>query len=379
MVIAANRVNPSSIKTLDHILFNICEKVQLTSTQHQLARDHYMAVGDWLDKEGSLLAQFNPSMYPQGSLAMDTTNKPLTRSEYDLDFVCEFNLSYEQIEPKQLVHLLAERLKAHGLYSSMMEECERCIRLIYEHDFHLDIVPACSHSQLGQGQILIPDGNRGWRHTNPKGYLDWFAQRTHISRVSLDSQEPLDPPESTRKKAPLKLAIQLMKRYRDLSFITNANSAPVSILLSTLAANYYQGEYSVYEAVSNILGNIRLEIQRNAGRRITVENPVNVITEDFGERWDRDPGAYDLFVDWVNNFSLLWQRLPHAQGYQNLADLLKQLFDEQTTEFALKEYGEYIRQKQVKNELYVAPAGAGLTTSSFTGANKITVNTPFGA
>jgi Second Messenger Oligonucleotide or Dinucleotide Synthetase domain len=378
MVIASNRANTSSIKTLDHILFNICEKVQLTPTQHQLARNHYMAVGDWLEKEGSPLAQFYPSIYPQGSLAMDTTNKPLTRSEYDLDFVCEFNLSPEQIEPKYLVHLLAERLKAHGVYTSMIEECERCIRLIYEHDFHLDIVPACSHSELGQGQILIPDGNRGWRHTNPKGYLDWFAQRTRISWV-LDSQEPLDSPESTRNKAPLKLAIQLMKRYRDLSFRTNANSAPVSILLSTLAANYYQGEYSVYDAVSNILGSIKREIQLNAGRRITVRNPVNVFTEDFGERWDRDPGAYGLFVDWVNNFSLLWQKLPYAQGYQNLSALLKQLFDEQTTEFALKEYAEYIRQKQEKNELYVAPGGAGLTTSSLAGANKITVNTPFGA
>jgi hypothetical protein len=116
MVITTNRVNPSSTKTLDHILFNICEKVQLTPTQHQLARDHYIAVGDWLGKEGSLLARFRPSIYPQGSLAMDTTNKPLTRSEYDLDFVCEFDLSYEQIGPKQLVHRLAERLKAHGLY-----------------------------------------------------------------------------------------------------------------------------------------------------------------------------------------------------------------------------------------------------------------------
>jgi hypothetical protein len=261
----------------------------------------------------------------------------------------------------------------------MMKECERCIRLTYEHDFHLDIVPACSRSELGQGQILIPDGKQGWRHSNPKGYLDWFAKRTHVSRVILDSQEPLDPPELTREKAPLKLVIQLMKRHRDLSFATNANSAPVSILLSTLAANYYQGEYSVYEAVSNILGSISREIQLNAGRRITVKNPANVLTEDFGERWDRDPAAYDLFVDWVNNFSVLWQQLPHVQGYQNLAALLKQLFDEQTTEFALKQYAEYIRQKQEKNELYVAPGGAGLTTSSFTGVNKITMNTPFGA
>ena len=76
---------------LDSLLFDICEALQLTPTQHQKAVDRYSAIARTLDGPDSPFKQIESNLYPQGSMRLGTTVKPID-GPHDLDFVCEFNV-----------------------------------------------------------------------------------------------------------------------------------------------------------------------------------------------------------------------------------------------------------------------------------------------
>src|SRR6266545_7129155 len=76
---------------LDDILTRICESLQISKGQHDLAVQRYEGVGRWLCEPGSSLAKFRPEIYPQGSLRIKTTVRPTKHQEYDLDGVAEFH------------------------------------------------------------------------------------------------------------------------------------------------------------------------------------------------------------------------------------------------------------------------------------------------
>jgi len=67
---AASLVEASQTESLDDVLLRICNLLQLSPTQFTLAERHYHAICDWLDDRQSLLNQFRPRLYPQGSVAL---------------------------------------------------------------------------------------------------------------------------------------------------------------------------------------------------------------------------------------------------------------------------------------------------------------------
>ncbi|RAM50017.1 MAG: nucleotidyltransferase [Hapalosiphonaceae cyanobacterium JJU2] len=323
------RTDALFLSRFDRILESICRKLQLTPTQYELAKSHYEAVGKWLEHESSILAPYRPVMYPQGSLPMGTTNKPINKEEYDLDFICELLIDWWTIRPIDLLSKVEYRIGQHADYASRMERGNRCIRLTYAHNFHLDIVPACSNNVLGEGQIRIPDREKkGWKDSNSRAYIQWFNQQAQLSCHQVDHAEPLPLQETLEEKPALKCAVQLLKRHRDVAFKDKPDIAPASIVLSTLAAMHYQGQESVGEAIAGILQGIAISIAQQQGKRLQVWNPANNVAEDLGERWE-NPEAYNRFVAWIADFNRLWQELSAAQGYLDISRLLERLFDEQ--------------------------------------------------
>lgn len=129
---------------MDDLLWRICEQIQLTPSRHQQAVDRYEAVCGWLEADGSRVAAYRPSIYPQGSMRIGTTVRPIGRNEYDLDFVCEVIAHPSSFpSPLQLLKLMEARLREHKVYASILEVKNRCVRLNYANEFHMDILPAC--------------------------------------------------------------------------------------------------------------------------------------------------------------------------------------------------------------------------------------------
>jgi hypothetical protein len=340
------RLDSQFFGSLDLLLEIICRKLQLSQTQYDLADQHYHAVSSWLEREDSLLSPYRPVIYPQGSLPMGTTNKPIGRDEYDLDFICLLLIGWWQILPTDLLSKVEFRLRQHKDYADRIQRGKRCIRLTYAGNFHLDIVPACSNEDFGDGQIRVPDRQtQSWRDSNSKQYIQWF---NHIAE---DYAEALPPQELFEAKSILKFVVQIFKRQRDLVFAKTPDLAPASIILSTLCAELYRGEESVSDAIANILLRLSQKIQQNQGERLSVWNPANRVLEDLGERWQHNPEAYTQFKAWIFSFHRQWQSLLKIRDQKTLSVFLGDLFEEQLTQTAFREYAEILERDRQPGRL----------------------------
>lgn len=155
---AASLIEASQTEILDDALVRICNLLQLSASQFSLAERHYHAICDWLGAPDSLLNRFQPELYPQGSVALGTTVKPLRGEEYDVDLVCELAIDYRSVlRPVQLLDLIEYRMRESDLYRDRIERKKRCLRVNYEHQFHLDILPGCPDSEAGGTCLVIPD------------------------------------------------------------------------------------------------------------------------------------------------------------------------------------------------------------------------------
>jgi SMODS domain-containing protein len=348
---------------IDDILWRICAELQISPTRYQQAADRYEAVCQWLEADASSVGAFHPSIYPQGSMRIGTTVHPLERSEHDLDFVCEFLLHPRSFDPpSRLLNLIEARLREHKVYASILEVKNRCIRLNYANEFHLDILPACTDASSGKDCIVVPDRKLScWKPSNPKGYADWFEQRCELaikvlmaerSRV-LAKAEPIPDQEATREKATLKRAVQLIKRWRDVRYAKNLDLAPISMVLTTLAAQTYEGQYSVSNAISAILDRI-IALVETSKPRIVVLNPAN-LREDLSERW-HDPAKYGAFVSGIREFQVGWTKAMMIRGIPNVASALEKIFGEPVT-VAVRKQADAIQAARQTANLRAMPSG----------------------
>jgi hypothetical protein len=376
MVATSVHVTPTTV--LDALLDIICGKLQLTTTQYKQAEERYLTIGRWLSADESIITRYHPIIYPQGSLRINTTVKPILHDEYDLDLVLELRAAAcdDFPQPVNVLDLVEYRVQQHGLYCRMYERKNRCIRITYENDFHLDILPACADETRGGTCLLVPDRKaNAWKPSNPIGYADWFERQA--SRLTVEMAErhidPLPRQEDFERKAPLKLATQLFKRDRDVRYRRTPEQAPISIVLTTLAGLHYGAQRSVSHATADILSGIVGALP--TGDRLRVYNPSNP-AEDLSERWDEDRNAYALFVDGIRQLHRTWHGLMESRGIDSISRILEGLFGETTTKQALVEFAERNNKRRLAGELGVTRAG--IITNTKIGTIPIKANTFYG-
>lgn len=279
---------------VDELLEHIAEALQLTPTQYESAAEKYGAVGRWLAAPESPLYSLQPVIYPQGSMALQTTVKPLRRMEYDLDLVCEVRPSGHSA--MQLFDVVYTRLHENGTYRPILEKKNRCVRLNYAGNFHLDIIPARPDQSRLPPSVVIPDRKlQEWTRSNPKGYAAWFHHRGGPIEKLRASLEPLPSQTPPDLKTPLSVAVQIIKRRRDVMF-GDSDNAPRSVVLTTLAAKHYAGEQHVAAVVTQVLAGIEAEIRAAAPQRICVPNPTNE-DERFCDSFTNE--SYEAFIGFV--------------------------------------------------------------------------------
>ena len=352
---------------LEDLLQRVGVKLQISKTQRELAEDRYLAVGTWLSKDEELFDGAEINIYPQGSLSIGTTVKPLSRQEYDLDLVCEINESPEGKDAIELLNKIEQRLKDNAIYKDKVERKNRCIRLNYANEFHMDILPAYPANPEIDTCIKVPDRKaEGWKDSNPKGYTAWFIERSNLIEKSLIEAraeiQPLPKDESVEIMPPLKRAVQLIKRYRDIYFEEENNLAPISIVLTTLAGQEYEGQRSVNETITHVLNQISLLISKS-NKRIVVLNPSNS-KEDLSERWDGHPELYRAFVKFIKDLKVNWEQLNEIQGLNEIAEKLKEMFGENITIQVLKEQAAHL--EKFRSNKGLAVIGSGLLVAATT-------------
>jgi hypothetical protein len=342
--------------SLDELLLDICEDIQLSATRHDQAVQRYETLGDALESEGSPFRSLGPKIYPQGSMALGTTVKP-TEGPHDLDFVLELSLLHQQVDPMRLIQELYTFLRKHGVYGPMTSLKNRCVRVEYANEFYMDILPACRNGDAGGTCIKVPDrALNSWTDSDPLGYIRWFEERASMRFVAriFDKAVPVPAQEPVVQKKPLKLVVQLIKRWRD-RYYTDADLAPISIVLTTLAGHAYTGERSVSESLNLALNRIVgfIDSAHQTRRRLRVWHPTHP-AEELSERWNNDPAAYQAFEKGIRAFRERWSLLMTRNENVNLE--LEALFGE-PVKAVLRKRAEQLQKSRLAGQLGVSSAG----------------------
>jgi hypothetical protein len=356
---------------LDMLLTQIAEGLQLPPTVDSEVHAHYDALTKYLANGN--LAPLQPELYAQGSYRLNTVVKPLTRDEFDLDFVVELKVPNSR-DPATVFNLVASEVERNQHYAGKVVRKRRCIRVSYSKDFHLDIVPTIPDPYRGGTFLLMPcrgtDGVK-WERTNPKGYVSWFsalAERSVAEKRAAIDPLPLQRPAA--EKSDLQVAVQLLKRNHHVCVSDEGLRTP-SIVLTTMAAQASTGCASVQECVTSAIGAMLAQSTSPA----PIPNPVNP-GEVLNDKW-RNEAAFAAFRRHAESLDSQWRALISSlgSGYATVLDLLKEMFGEPAVQRAARAIGENMGRLSQEGRLRtlsagmltISPAGKGNPPKTFYG------------
>jgi hypothetical protein len=376
------------------ILDELCADIELTEAQLAAAKTSYGAVGEWLSGSANPLLR-NIRVYLHGSGALGTTVKPLSREEFDVDLICLVLGLTAHMPPAELKRLIGEQLREHAVYASMLEEKKRCWRLNYARQFHLDVSPTILNPACSNGGELVPDKKlRDWKPTNPSGYKRLFERR-----ACLQPRIRYPRPPSRHKRAEvapfpatvtgggiLRRTVQLLKRHRDIYFEhVTAEVAPISIVLTTLAARAYEycvGMFTFDTEFDVLVATIRMMPhcieERIVGGRRTYWVPNETTQgENFADRWNTEPARVTAFFAWHAKALADFEQLADLQGLDRITVNLEKSLGGAAVRRVMDKRTDAVSAARAAGRLFVAPA-VGLTLTGSAGAAPVPRNTHFG-
>lgn len=373
------------------ILGYIADSLDISEARFSEAEERYQAVGKWLEREDSIVEKYAPVIYTQGSFRLGTVVKPITQEEkYDIDLVCQLNLTKRQVSQKLLKDLVGFEIKAYARANSMknpVEESRRCWTLNYAEgtQFHMDILPCIPDSEafklilqsrgvpgsISDHAIGITDNtlpnyefiDEDWLRSNPKGYSEWFKGRMKIQfevrrMVFAESikAKAEDVPDY-KVKTTLQRSIQILKRHRDIMFEKKPDEKPISMIITTLAAHAYNNETDLYDALNSIVKGMPEYILRRNGSP-WIPNPVNP-DENFADKWGEDPAKELNFRRWLSQVEEDLVSALNKIGINDVSDRLKPVFGDRAVNEATEKIGNDFRSKR-KTGLLKMSAGTGI-------------------
>jgi hypothetical protein len=381
-------------------LFGLLEKIgealDLTDTQYATAKTRYETVGDWLAQSDNPMLE-GVLIYPQGSVALGTANKPIASDEYDVDLVAHLSHLLVTSSPAALKAGIGERLRENGRYAAALEEKQRCWRLTFAGEFHMDITPSILNPNCSQGGELVPDKKVArWKPTNPPGYKALFEKRAALKpmvrmakAMAEDARadaEIVSFPAQTSRKGVLRRTVQILKRHRDVHFQDfDSRLAPLSVIVTTLAAQSYEycvktytfdNAYDLFRATISFMP-VFIDVEVKGGeRRWHVWNETTQ-GEDFAEKWNDEPDRAAAFFQWHNQALADIDRLLVVEGFDELKKRLTEAVGSRPVTKAFEDMTSAVGQARKAGTLRFAPA-AGLTVNAPAGTS-VRANTFFGA
>ncbi len=275
-------------KMLQNYLLRIASNLDISETMREKAEQSYRAVGKWL---GDCDENSQVKIMPQGSFYLGTVIRPVSDvDEYDIDLVCLLKEAKHKCE-SEIKNIVGDRLKEHKTYKEMLqEEGKRCWTLCYD-EFHMDILPCIPNDSFYSEPFFteiklthkLDNGSYIPKYSNPYKYHEWFEKRMEVQSAEIrktfaaKNNVEIDKVPLYKIKTPLQRTIQLLKRHRDIMYDrlpeNRKKNAPISIIITTLAAHAYNNESNLYEALNNIISKMENYIEKD-GDTYKIINPV---------------------------------------------------------------------------------------------------------
>lgn len=368
------------------LLDAICRSIEPTEKQYADAAERYKTIGEFLAEDSSPLARFNPIIYPQGSMRIRAANRPIHGKEFDVDLVCEFK-QMPNADPKIVKKLVLDRFLQSDRYRNMVVEKNRCVELQYAGDFHMDIMP-CVPGQPGWekiGSVWVPDKKMNtWKPSNPNGFASFVEvaalkqprQQMKILNASQAGARAADiqplPAEQSFTKPALIRIIQILKRHRDEYFQNNHDSAPISVIITTLTTHSYLDVVgrsffdSVYDLLLEVVGGMLkfIFIDKNTAT-YSIPNPSQP-RENFAEKWNNDPKLAESFFRWhrrtVSDLKALTEQ--NVEGLDAVGLKLKNTFGGSAANEAVRALSASLRESTKSGNTGITSSGLVVTATS---------------
>ena len=350
-------------RTVSTLVDTIIDLIDIPRSLYEKAVARHKSLGDWLCRPQSRVAAFTPHVSPQGSFRLGTVNRPLLEGEvYDLDNVTVLRIPKTALTQRQLKHLYGLEIKAyaeaHGI-KAPVEEKDRCWRLVYadEVSFHLDTLPSVPEDRIvvqalvnrgvpqhiAERAIAITDRRHpqydeitnSLLSSNPRGFATLFVERARpyaLARlrelVASRRYATVDDVPPYEWKTPLQRSIQFLKRHRDVMFSENPDVKPISMIISNLAMQAYDGESDTLSALRDIVRKMPDYVRATRPR---VPNPADP-AEDYADKWAKNASLEQNFWTWHAQVATDIAALPRWVSERNLRSSVQRAFRVELTD-----------------------------------------------
>ena len=355
------------LEPLDAILADIAIAVQLPPGLHAKACDRYEAVRTFAERPGSPLHGCILRFYPQGSMAIDATISTRgTDDEYDLDIVAALALAPDA-PPNAVLDLLYRSVVGYPT-SQKVERQTRCVTVRYADRMHLDLTPAVRlpHGAERESHIFHAhpdDPPRLHAHVpmNAFGFGEWYRGRApQEDRFSLAFDERLretfgmavradaevdDVPHqvSLASKSVTTVALQLLKRFRNIAYAASTGRIPPSVMMSCFAGHAAQPGLSLSDMVIRQARLIATHLRRAGARRETVVVVNPIFPRDcFTDRWPENLSQQEEFAVKLTRLADSLERIKRRGDVdlEELQDWLREQFGDYVVSGAIRRFSQ---------------------------------------
>jgi len=220
---------------------------------------------------------------PQGSWAHKTIIRPLPGKEFDADFL----LLLEEQPGWNPARYIIELHKAFGrdaTYKSMRKLKNRCVRIVYANDCHIDVVPFV---RLADGrEVIVNRDTDEWEETNPEGFTESMSKKDDMTGGDL------------------RRVLRLLKYLRDFKGTFSVKSVILTTLVGGVVEEWRKiSDPGHYSDVSTSLRSIVKDLDEWLQARPimpTISDPSCPGT-DFDHRWDQT--GYANFRDKIHTYA----------------------------------------------------------------------------
>lgn len=391
---------------VDILLADLAIRVQLSPTNYNLAVSRGQALSDWIDREDSPLHGRVVITYAQGSMAINATiARRLRTDEFDIDLIAQIIFA-AGTTAKQALDLLYKAVRGEpgSRYYDMVERRNRCVTVHYADGMHLDITPAVLVPEKTARTSLIfhhkpedkTDGTGYLLWANPFGFAEWFKaltpateafvryyrnrlQKWEMAQMARADMEPVPEQKPPHEKSMAVIALQLLKRNRNVRYDSRKCRRPPSVLLSKFAADAAIPTGSLFDQLLRLAQHARQQIGAAHQRRelLQVTNPrcdEDVLTD----RWPETLLDQETYLGDLDRFILQLRHLQQEEyGLEEMQAILSDMFGENPTGEVVKSYAERLGVSVRTGQAY-QERGSGRIDPVRTGlaAPAVAISTP---
>ena len=332
------------------LLLDVGHELDPPPDMHARLNAEYARLGEFVQLDSPSRFRADAEIYPQGSKALGTLVKPIRAGEdFDLDAVYRRDIETSSTSQAQLKETMGEQLAAfvearreEGV-GVLLTPGRRCWTLEYD-GFHVDVLPALPDAECSAADaLLIADRDlREWQPSCPRGLASWFRERREApfrgrrdGILEKSARVKVQPVVDERSKTPLQVAVQIMKRHRDICFEMSDSARPISVIITTLAGQAYGGELDPYEALATISRDAWSYVERDEDDRWRILNPAHSL-ENYADKWNEDVARPQAFERWLRQLGSDFADARAQPGRHKVAKALGRVLGEDIAHGAVR-------------------------------------------